>query len=69
VVIWYIFSGFGIMDHEKSGSPGRRKRFGSQKVKETKTSANKSLLQLCTQTVGKQSTLLALFTFNQKLFF
>jgi hypothetical protein len=23
VVVWYIFSCFGMMDHEKSGSPGQ----------------------------------------------
>jgi hypothetical protein len=26
VYIWYNFSGFGIMCHEKSGNPGRRRK-------------------------------------------
>jgi hypothetical protein len=29
VFIWYIFSGFGIIDQEKSGNPGRHAQFNN----------------------------------------
>jgi hypothetical protein len=34
VIIWYIFSGFGIMDQEKSGNPARKGALNTRKEEE-----------------------------------